>query len=73
MSDDPHKPPLSSRAALIWLMLLCLLYLGLVPVVIFVNGTPGGYGFFEVILLPALVGLFLTGRSMVKLIRGEYR
>ena len=73
MSDDPHKPPLPSRTSLIWLLLLGLLYLGLVPVVIVVNGTPGGYGFFEVIFLPTAVGLFLVGRSVLKLLRGEFR
>jgi hypothetical protein len=75
MSDGPQDParPQPTRRALVWLFLLGLLYLGLVPVVIVVNGMPGGYGMFEVIILPAFVGLLLAGRSLWKLARGEFR
>lgn len=53
MSDDPPPP--------IWPPLaLGLLFLGLIPVVIQTNGLPGGWGFVEVIVLPALVGSGFT-------------
>jgi hypothetical protein len=40
-----------------------------VPVVIWTNGLPGGWGFVEVIVLPVLVGLWLTGRGLRRLIQ----
>jgi hypothetical protein len=67
------EPPPPSRAALLWLLALGLLFLALIPVVIQVNGLPGGWGFVEVILLPAVVGAALTLRSLWRLFKRDYR
>jgi hypothetical protein len=61
MTDEappPVWPPLA----------LGLLFLGLIPVVIQTNGLPRGWGFVEVILLPALVGGWFTGLGLWRLI-----
>jgi hypothetical protein len=68
MTDDPRP----SRAAVFGLLALGLVFLGAVPLVILTNGVPPGYGFFEVIILPAVVGCLFTGRSLWRLIRRDH-
>ena len=43
---------------------LGLLFWGLVVAVFKVNGTPGGYGFFEVVILPIGVGGWFVWRGV---------
>jgi hypothetical protein len=43
---------------------LGLLFWFLVVLVFKVNGTPGGYGFFEVVILPIIVGGLFVWRGL---------
>lgn len=66
--NDPEPPP---RWAAVGSLALGLLFLGLVGLVFKVNGTPGGYGFFEVVILPLLVGGWFIWRGLSLLWKGR--
>jgi hypothetical protein len=56
------EPP--SRWAAVGALALGLLFWFLVVLVFKVNGTPGGYGFFEVVILPIAVGGLFVWRGL---------
>jgi hypothetical protein len=62
-----QEPP--SRWAGLGALALGLLFWFMVFLVFTVNGTPGGYGFFEVVILPVAVGGFFIWRGVMLLWR----
>jgi hypothetical protein len=75
MTDEPPKNPYRygpSRSELkVWLA-LGLLVLSLIPLVFWWKGIPRGPALAEVVILPGVVGSYLTGRSIKRLIRREH-
>jgi hypothetical protein len=64
----PDQEPTSKWGAM-GAIALGLLFWFMVFLVFKVNGTPGGYGFFEVVILPVVVGGYFIWRGVMLLWR----
>jgi hypothetical protein len=68
VTNEPDPP---SRWGAVGAIALGLLFWFMVFLVFKINGRPGGYGFFEVVILPVAVGGWFIGRGLFLLWKGR--